>query len=334
MQTKKIQSSLPKIWLMRQAGRYLPEYQEIRKTTGSFLNLCYNPKLASKVTMQPIERFNMDAAIVFSDILVTADILGIKVDFQENIGPILEKITTQEEINKLKPKKNSKQSENVAQTIKFCKQQLLEKPIIGFVGGAWTIAAYIIEGKGKNNFKEAVKKIYTEKKMVLSLIDKIVQQNIYYLIDQINAGCQIIQIFESHAGIVPNQYFDELIIKPTNLICKEIKKNFPEVKIIGFPRESGFLYEKFIEQTSIDIISCDQHIPIEKMLEWQKIKVVQGNLDPLILFSNINVIKNTVDDIMSKLDSNKLIFNLGHGILPETPVENVKFLVEYVKSWQ
>lgn len=325
---------LPKIWLMRQAGRYLPEYMKIRKNCPSFLDLCYNSNLAYEVTLQPITRFDLDAAIVFSDILVVADILGTKVRFEENIGPILEKIQNQDDITKLSIKTTSPQTQAVQNTIKMCIKKLADKPIIGFCGGSWTVAAYMIEGRGKTDFKEAVKKIYTDKKMLLSLIDKLTQQNIYYLKDQINAGCQIIQIFDSHAGIVPHEYFKELIIDPTNVVCKEIKKEFPDVKIIGFPRNSGLLYNKFVSQTEVDIISCDQYVPIENMLNWQKDKIIQGNLDPLILFSNSDNIKISVDKIMSKLDQNRHIFNLGHGILPQTPIENVKFLVDYVKSWQ
>jgi uroporphyrinogen decarboxylase len=325
---------LPKIWLMRQAGRYLPEYQEVRKKISSFLELCYDPENAAKVTMQPIERFDLSAAIVFSDILVTADSLGIKVEFKEGIGPIVETITSLEKAESLKITEKCEQFNKIRKTIEIIKTKIDNKPIIGFVGGAWTVCAYILEGRGKTDFKEAVKMTYTNPKLVQTLINKITEQNIYYLKEQIRGGAEIIQIFESHAGIVPSNYLEEIIIKPTNLICQAIKKEFPKIKIIGFPRGSGYFYDKFINETDIDIIGCDQHVPIQKMKEWQNHKVVQGNLDPLVLFSDQQNIKTRVDYIMQNLDPSKLIFNLGHGILPNTPVDNVKFLVDYVKSWK
>jgi uroporphyrinogen decarboxylase len=325
---------LPKIWLMRQAGRYLPEYQKIRKDIKSFLDLCYNPEKAAEVTLQPIERFGLSAAIVFSDILVTADSLGVKVEFKENIGPVLEKIESLEQAKNLQTTQYCTKFSSVKKTIEIAKKSLNETPIIGFIGGSWTICAYLLEGRGKTNFQEAVKKIYTDPKIVETLINKVTEQNIYYLKEQIRGGADIVQIFESHCGIVPNEYLEQMVINPTNVICKEIKKEFPNIKIIGFPRGSGFSYEKFIAETDVDIIGCDQSVPIEKMKTWQKDKIIQGNLDPLILFSNPDVIKNQVDKIMQTLDNDRLIFNLGHGILPNTPVENVKFLVEYVKTWK
>jgi len=325
---------IPKIWLMRQAGRYLPEYQKIRKTIPTFLDLCYNSEKAAEVTLQPVERFDLSAAIVFSDILVTADSLGINVEFKESIGPVLKTINTQTEADKLRPVEHCNQFSKVKKTIEIVKTKINNKPIIGFVGGSWTVCAYILEGRGKTEFKEAIKKIYTDPKLVQTLIDKITEQNIYYLKEQIRGGAEIVQIFESHSGIVPNNNLEDLIIKPTNLICKEIRKEFPNIKIVGFPRGGGFFYDKFINETDIDIIGCDQHVPIEKMQDWQKIKIVQGNLDPLVLFSNFDIIKSRVDDIMNSLDNKRLIFNLGHGILPQTPVDNVKFLIDYVKSWK
>ena len=325
---------IPKIWLMRQAGRYLPEYREIRKQAKSFLELCYDPQKASEVTLQPVKRFDLSAAIVFSDILVTADSLGIEVKFCEGIGPVLQQITEIEQVRKLEVKEQCYQFRQVAETIKITKQQIANKPIIGFIGGSWTTCAYLLQGHGKSDFKQAIQKIYNDHKLVTELIEKITIQNINYLREQIKSGAEIVQIFESHAAIVPQEHQDGLIIKPTNLICQQIKQEFPEIKIIGFPRGSGYFYDKFIQETPIDIIGCDQHIPLKKMQEWQKNKIVQGNLDPIALLSNKAKIKEKVDLILDKLDQNRLIFNLGHGILPETDPENVKFLVDYVKSWR
>lgn len=323
---------LPKIWLMRQAGRYLPEYRKLRESCKNFLDLCYDPLKASQVTLQPLERFNLDAAIVFSDILVTLDSLGIKTEFQKGIGPVLEVISNTKRAEEITVTPNNEKFNKVAETIKLVKKQLPNKNIIGFIGGSWTICAYTLEGKGKTEFQEASKKIYTNFDLVKILIDKVTKQNIFYLKEQIKAGASIVQIFESHAGKVPPEFTEELIIKPTNIICKAIKEEFPDIKIIGFPRGSGYFYDKFIEETEVDIIGCDQYIPLDRIKKWQEKKYVQGNLNPLVLLSNLDNIKRSVDNILNTLDTSKLIFNLGHGILPETPIENVKFLVDYVNS--
>ncbi len=328
-----MRKTIPKIWLMRQAGRYMPEYQEVRKSFPSFLDLCYDPEKAAKVTMQPVDKFDLSAAIVFSDILVTADSLGVKTEFKENQGPVLEKMNTLQQAKNLVITEKCWQFSQIAKTIEIVKKRINNKPIIGFVGGSWTVCAYILEGVGKTGFKEAIKKIYTDPLLVEILIEKITQQNIYYLKEQIRAGANFVQIFESHAGIVPPEKFEELVIKPTNNICQAIKEEFPNIDIIGFPRGCGYLYDKFIDETAIDIIGCDQYIPIKKMRGWQNKKIVQGNLDPLVLFSNPDIIKEKVRNIMDNLDKEKLIFNLGHGILPGTPVENVKFLSLCVQSW-
>ncbi len=318
---------------MRQAGRYLPEYLEVRKNIKSFLDLCYDPQKAAQVTLQPIERFNMDAAIVFSDILVTADSLGIKVDFQEKIGPVLEKISDISELEKITPQEDCLQFKQVAQTIKIVKKAIPDKHLIGFIGGSWTVCAYILEGIGKTQFTNAIEKIYTDYSLVEKLIEIITIQNIYSLKAQIEAGASIVQIFESHTGIVPEQYREKLILEPTQKICHEIKKIYPEVKIIGFPRNGGYFYDKLIAETQIDIIGCDQYISLDKMKEWQKSKIVQGNLDPLVLLSNKEKIKEKAENILNHLDNNRLIFNLGHGVLPQTKPENVQFLVDLVKAW-
>lgn len=224
---------LPKIWLMRQAGRYLPQYMEVRRNFKKFLDLCYDSQKAAEVTIQPIEKFGLSAAIVFADILVTADSLNLAVDFVENKGPIITPIREQNQVDKLLCQSNCQQFTKVRKTIEIFKEKMPQTPIIGFCGGSWTTAAYILEGHGKCDFKEAVKMIYTNKKLVESLIEKITQQNIFYLKEQIKGGCEIIKIFESHAGIVPLDHYNDLIIKPTNLICQEIRKDFPNVLKIG-----------------------------------------------------------------------------------------------------
>lgn len=323
---------LPKIWLMRQAGRYLPEYRKIRESCKNFLDLCYNPVKASEVSLQPLKRFNLDTAIVFSDILVTADSLKIKTEFEKSIGPVLEIIDDLKKAEEIIVTPNNEKFKKIAETIKLIKKQLPDKNIIGFIGGSWTICAYILEGRGKTEFQEAIKKIYTNFDLVKILVEKITKQNIFYLKEQIKAGATIVQIFESHAGKVPLEFTEELIIKPTNAICKAIKKEFPNIKIIGFPRGSGYFYDRFIEETELDVIGCDQYVPLDKMKKWQEKKYTQGNLNPMVLLSNFDNIKKSVDNILNILDTSRLIFNLGHGILPETPIENVEFLIDYVNS--
>ena len=322
------------IWFMRQAGRYLPEYMEIRKDSSDFLELCYDSEKAKKVTLQPIDRFDFDAAIIFSDILVLPHALGWKVAFKKGEGPILQKFETDKDLlyinNDFDKKINC-----IYDTVNKVRLSLdKNKSLIGFAGSPWTVASYMLEGKGKQDFSVSKNFLYNNKKLALQLIDIITEKTIEYLLGQINAGVDIIQLFDSWAGILSGEEYEDFVIKPTKKIVSLVKRKYPSLPIIGFPRGSGYLYQEYIDQTDIDAIGVDQFVPINTMKKWQENIIVQGNFDPVLLLGKKEIIEKKANDILTCLDSKNFIFNLGHGILPNTPIENVQFLVNYVRNYQ
>ena len=334
---KKNNLSVP-IWLMRQAGRYLPEYMKIRKHNPDFIKLCYNSELASEITLQPIDRFNLDAAIIFSDILVILDALGCNISFKKNHGPIIETdldklislntgINLQEKITeKLSP---------IYEAIKLTRQNLKkEKSLIGFSGAFWTLFAYLIEGEGSKNFNKAKKYYYNNSDKFQKIEDIICESISIHLKNQINAGCDIIQIFDSWAGVLSSTLKHSLVIDPTKKILSSLKKNTKKPTIICFPRGIGYEYKSFAK-LDFDILSLDYNFPIEKSFEIYKNynKAIQGNLDPITLLANDKkIITTEVSRILKETKDIPFIFNLGHGILPETPIENIEYLIKLVKK--
>lgn len=325
----------PSIWIMRQAGRYLPEYKEVRNETGSFLDLCYNPSRAAEVTLQPIKRFNLDAAIIFSDILIIPHSLGLEVSFEKDMGPKVEIIDNEAVLTKLKINSDSEKLNKVYEAISLVKAKLdSKKTLIGFVGAPWTVATYILEGKGKHDFEKSKLIAYKNPNFLQKLIDIITQQTIFHILGQIKAGADVIQIFDSWAGILGEIDYCKFVIKPTINIIKEVKKIYPNVPIIGFPKGSGLMYEEYIKQTGVDGVGLDHTVTLNQMSEFAENIVVQGNLDPVVLLSSKEVIAERAGLILDRMKNKRFIFNLGHGILPNTPIENVEFLVEYVKNYQ
>ena len=327
------------IWLMRQAGRYLPEYQKIRKSKSDFLDLCYSPLEASEVTLQPIKRFDFDAAIIFSDILVILDALGSKVSFKKNHGPIIEtnldKFITDNYKNNLE-KTITEKLEPVYQAIRITREKLpKEKSLIGFAGAFWTLFAYLIEGQGSKNFNKAKQYYYDNPKSFAKIKEILSKAIAIHLSNQIKAGCDTVKIFDSWTGVLSQQQKEYLVIKPTEDILKELKKKNKETKIICFPKSIGFSYKDFAK-LDFDILAIDYGFPIEKSQEIYREynKAIQGNLDPAILLSkNQDKLLNEVDFILENTKNIPFIFNLGHGILPETPIDNVYKLVERVKKF-
>lgn len=324
----------PPIWLMRQAGRYLPEYMAVRKEVKNFLEFCYDVDKATEVTLQPIKRFDFDAAIIFSDILVLPHALGWEVDFKENIGPVLKQFKSKEDFKYLQNNSNDK-LEKVYEIVKKVRKELPKSTsLIGFTGSPWTVMTYMLEGKGKQDFRVSKKFIYENKDLAKELLEFITEKTIHHLINQIKSGANIIKIFDSWAGILPEEEFKKFVIEPTKKIIKSIKGVFPDIPIITFPKGAGLLYEKFLEEVPTDIIAIDPLIPLEKMKRWSNKVIVQGNLDPVILLTNKKIIKEKVHKILLVMENKNFIFNLGHGILPETPPENVEFLVECIREYE
>ena len=325
--------TLPKVWLMRQAGRYLPEYRAIRETMPSFLSLCYNSEKAAEVTMQPLKRFDLDAAIVFADILLVLDMIGLNVEFVEKQGPVIEQLNS-DNIKSLKVQDSCMQIEAICNTIKIVKSEISKsKKVIGFAGSPWTVATYAIEGRSKADFTLSKIAALSASKDLDLLIELITKQTILYLFAQIEAGADIIKLFDSWAGILHGWEYHKYVIDPTIKIVEAIKDKYPHIPIIAFPKGSGYHYEDYLKFINFDILAVDQNIPNVCMHNWQRSKIIQGNLDPLVLMlDDKNTIKDKVDDVFKDIDRNKFIFNLGHGVLPTTPIDNVHFLINYVQE--
>ncbi|MDX1924014.1 MAG: uroporphyrinogen decarboxylase [Rickettsiaceae bacterium] len=333
---KKSGNLTPPIWLMRQAGRYLPEYREVRKNAGSFLDLCYNPILASKVTLQPIERFDFDAAIIFSDILVVPHILGLNVEFVESEGPIVQKVSEDRDLALLSVKEldSSDKMKKVCEALLRTRADLdRSKALIGFAGAPWTVATYIISGR-KNDSDYLRRFAISQKHLLRRLIEIIIEQTIIYLSAQIEAGAEVVQLFDSWAGVLSEDEYREFVIEPNKKIVNAIKKYYPDVPVIGFPRGSGILYEEYLASVQVNGLGVDYLLPLGTAAKLKSRVVVQGNLDPVVLLMNKDIIAKKVDSIMESLSSGDFVFNLGHGILKETPIENVSFLVDYVRNWK
>lgn len=320
-------------WFMRQAGRYLPEYREERKKSANFLDMCYRPEIAAKITMQPIRRFDMDAAIIFSDILVVPDALGQKVHFLKGEGPKLEefspqifRMTSTEMMHKnLKP---------VYEAIQVVREVLPEdKALIGFSGAPWTLACYMLEGKSSKNFENCRRSSIEQEKAFDTLIGMLQHYVAQYLIEQAKAGANVLQIFDSWAGITSVAQFRKYVIAPTKWIVTEVKKKYPDIKIIGFPKDAGVLYMDYATQTGVDCISVDYHTPLTHLVD--KIDIpMQGNLDPLILAGDEIKMRENVWHKLDVVKQKPFIFNLGHGIVPFTPIRHVEYLVGLLRDYK
>ena len=328
------------VWLMRQAGRYLPEYRELRKGAGSFLNLCMNPKLAAEVTLQPLKRFDLDAAIIFSDILTIPMACNRDLNFVENEGPKLKPIKTEKEILELDIT-NPEYLEPVYESLSIVKNELdNNKTLIGFAGAPFTVAAYMIEGKGNTTFPNCVSFFKKNEKAFLLLIKKLENFIADHLIKQIDSGAEVIQIFESHAKVAADEKkFKEYCINPVNNIINKIRVNHPNIPIIGFPRNADNNYLEYGKMLDVDCISIDQNVNIKWLINNLKMTknrnlCLQGNLAPEILLKGGEKMISSINSIMDSFSSINHIFNLGHGVIKETPIENVEILVKTIKAWK
>lgn len=319
---------------MRQAGRYLPEYRKIRAGAGSFLDLCFNSELAAEVTLQPIRRFNMDAAILFSDILVIPHALGREVRFLEGEGPKLSPITTLPEVEAMDVMAVEEKLAPVFETLRILSRKLpKDKALIGFAGSPWTVACYMVEGGGSREFAKVRNMALREPAMFQKLIDRITDATIVYLRRQIKCGAHVLQLFDSWAGVLPEQDFVRWSIAPTARIVCELRASHPQIPLIGFPRMAGAMAERYAVETGVNGISIDYMQTLEYARDvLQKRVVVQGNLDPLLLASDKEATLAEAKRIVAQLGEKPFVFNLGHGIVPHTPVEHVQALSEYLLS--
>ena len=325
------------VWFMRQAGRYLPEYLQIRTKYRDFLDLCLNVEDVVNVTLQPIERFDLDAAIIFSDILFLPFALGINVSFEKGIGPVIKNFDLSSNFSRMVI--DDSKILKLQKSIGIVKQRVLDnytdKDLIGFAGAPWTVACYILEGSSSKDFAKARSITYNRKREFEKLITFLTENTIEYLSLQVEAGVNVIQIFDSWAGLLPEDKFNKYVIEPTKRIVSSLKKLHPNVPIIGFPKGAGFLYERYAYETGVDCVSFDSSVPISEMKRLQSKVMVQGNLDNTSLLGNElnDETKNRVKRILDELSGGGIIFNLGHGVLPNSNLKSVKQLVDLIRNF-
>lgn len=325
---------VPPIWLMRQAGRYLPEYRAIREKTSTFLELCFNPKLAAEVTLQPIRRFSFDAAILFSDILVIPHALGQHVSFEGGEGPRLDVIDGPLALNRLRQEIDHTTLAPVYETIARVKSELPPTvTLLGFCGAPWTVATYMIAGCGTTDQLPARLFAYQHADAFAKLINLLVESSAGYLIRQFMAGADAVQIFDTWAGVLPAVEFQKWCIEPAARIVALVREIIPGAKIIGFPRGAGTRLSRYIAEVPVDAVGLDWMIePVFAREQIQKRRPIQGNLDPLALLAGGEALDRAVDSILEAFAGGSFIFNLGHGVLPETPVAHVERLVGRVRG--
>ncbi|HSA82499.1 MAG TPA: uroporphyrinogen decarboxylase [Geminicoccaceae bacterium] len=323
----------PPVWLMRQAGRYLPEYRALRASTGSFLQLCYTPELACEVTLQPVRRFGMDAAILFSDILVVADGLGCPVAFVEGSGPKLEPVRSTAAVVRLDLGRLNAHLAPVYDAVARIRQDLPARTaLIGFAGAPWTVAAYMVEGEGSKEFYAARTFARRNPAAFAGLIELLTEATIGHLRAQIEAGADVLQLFDSWAGVLPEREFLRWCQEPTARIVWTLKAEHPSVPIIAFPRGAGLHYRSFVEAVPVDGLSLDTAVPAADARRDFPGLCLQGNLDPVALLTGGPGTRQEAEEIVRALAAGPFIFNLGHGVLPDTDPEEVARLVTHVRS--
>ncbi len=326
---------VPPLWMMRQAGRYLPEYREVRARAGGFLDLCFTPELAAEVTLQPIRRFNFDAAVIFSDILVIPHALGRTVRFEAGEGPRLDPLDTPDKVGTLSSSGDFAKLEPVFEALRRVRRELDPKiALIGFCGAPWTVATYMVAGQGTPDQAPTRMMAYRHPEAFAKIIDTIVENSITYLLGQLKAGADVLQIFDTWAGVLPPREFQRWSVEPTKRIVEGVRAKVPDAKIIGFPRGAGALLPGYVKATGVDAVSIDW--TAEPSLIREKVQnsvAVQGNLDPLALIAGGDALDRSIDDVLANYAQGRLIFNLGHGIQPETPIAHVEQMVKRVRAF-
>ena len=321
------------IWLMRQAGRYLPEYRALRARAGSFLELCYTPALAQEITLQPVRRFGMDAAILFSDILVVADALGCPLTFVEGTGPRLEPVRSAAAVGALRSQGARARLAPVYEAVWRIRQELPPKTaLIGFAGAPWTVAAYMVEGEGSKEFHAARAFAWRDRASFARLIELLTEATIEHLRAQVEAGADVLQLFDSWAGILPEPEFRRWCQEPTRRIVGTLKAAFPAVPIIVFPRGAGLNYRSLVDAVPLDGLSLDTAAPVARVRRELPEICLQGNLDPVALLIGGPEARSEAERIVQTLACGPFVFNLGHGVLPDTDPDEVAALVAHVKA--
>ncbi|HWI76500.1 MAG TPA: uroporphyrinogen decarboxylase [Sphingomicrobium sp.] len=322
----------PPMWLMRQAGRYLPEYRQLRQHKGSFLDLVYDSDAAAEVTLQPLERFDFDAAILFSDILIVPFAIGQNLSFVAGEGPRLTPQLLSADLDSLTP--TLTRLEPVYETVRKVRQRLApNKTLIGFAGAPWTVATYMVAGQGSRDQSETRRLAYADPERFAAVIARIEDVTFAYLSGQIDAGAEVIQLFDSWAGSLAPAQFERWVIEPTARLVERLRNEHPDIPIIGFPKGAGSKLRAYADETGVDCVGLDETVdPVWAHRELAAGFPVQGNLDPLALIAGGEQMRDSVRRIVDAFRDRPHIFNLGHGILPDTPIDNVEQLVALLKG--
>jgi uroporphyrinogen decarboxylase len=324
----------PPVWMMRQAGRYLPEYRAVRERAGDFLKLCFTPEFAVEVTLQPVRRFGFDAAILFSDILVIPHALGQSVWFVAGEGPRLDPIMDRQGVGRLTAEIDQRVLAPIYETIRQVKADLSPQvALLGFCGAPWTVASYMIAGRGTPDQEPARLFAYGNPEAFAALIEKLVDASASYLIEQLRAGVDAVQIFDTWAGVLPPGEFRRWSLEPTQRIIAKVRRQMPDAKMIGFPRGVGAGLVRYVEEVPVDAVGLDWTTDLAFARDQIQVRMpVQGNLDPLALVAGGGALDRAVDEILAALADGPFIFNLGHGILPQTPIAHVEQMLARVRG--
>lgn len=324
----------PPIWLMRQAGRYLPEYRALRAKAGDFLNLIFTPEHAVEVTLQPVRRFGFDAAILFSDILVIPHALGQSVRFAAGEGPRLEPLASGDAVKRLAGEVDQKVLAPIYETVRLVKAKLDGgTALLGFCGAPWTVASYMIAGQGTPDQAPARLFAYRETAAFAALIDLLIEASAAYLVRQLQAGADAVQIFDTWAGVLPPEEFARWCIEPTRQIVAKVRAQVPGAKVIGFPRGAGMLLPRYVEEIPVNAVGLDWTVDRGFVRDRVQSRVaVQGNLDPLVLVAGGEGLDRGVDAVLEAFAGQPFIFNLGHGIVPETPIAHVETMLRRIRG--
>ncbi len=325
----------PPVWMMRQAGRYLPEYRATRAQAGDFLSLCYNSELAAEVTLQPIRRYGFDAAILFADILLLPQALGVDLWFETGEGPRMSTTTTPAELAALKGRDDIHDTlAPIYETVRILRRELpSETTLIGFAGAPWTVATYMIAGRGTRDQGPAHALKATDRATFAGIIDRLTEATIEYLAKQVEAGAEVVKLFDSWAGSLKGQDFEDFAVAPTARIIAELKARFPGLPVIAFPREAGEGYVGFAKKTGADCVAIDNSVSAEwAAANVQKDGCVQGNLDPRHMVTGGAALVEATRAVVRAFSKGPHIFNLGHGITPDADPENVALMVETIRK--
>lgn len=327
-------------WFMRQAGRYLPEYRELRAEKGGFLAMAFDPEAAAEITIQPIRRFGMDAAIIFSDILVVPHALGQPLEFVAGEGPKLEPIREAAELSRLSDSGFDEILEPVYEALRQTRSGLdregfVDTALIGFAGSPWTVATYMVEGGGSKDYRLVKSFAYSDPQGFGQLIDMLVEQTARYLIGQVKAGAEALQLFDSWASALDAEQFQRWVVEPNRRIVERVRAEYPDIPMIGFPKGAGYNYLSYAQKTGVTALGLDSAVPLDwAAQELQSLMPVQGALDPFCLYAGGEAMRDSARQLLETLGSGPYVFNLGHGIHKETPIAHVEELVKIIRDYK